>query len=105
MPKLLHETQDKLQLFLSSAQSLSLERYTLADKLATLVSELSSSTSDDEPEFPDGNQRKSVLEQMEGLQAELGRLDAALSWVDVLERVLSLRCRQLSFCRIGLNVE
>ena len=95
MPDLLAKTQERLQGFLSSAQSLSIERYALADKLAHLVSELSSSPVDDERTHDDlgghTKQGKAVLEHMETLQHELARLEAGLAWATVLEQVMLLR--------------
>ncbi|ORY33806.1 TIP-1 family-domain-containing protein [Naematelia encephala] len=87
LPILLEETQTKLEDFLSSAQSLSLERYALADKLAGLVSELSS---EDDHDRETQGRRKTVLEQLEEMQDELKRLEAGLAWATVLERVLLL---------------
>ena len=92
LPKLLEETQEKLQSFLSEAQGLSLQRYALADKLANLVSQLSSDRHDEDGALGEQSERgQTVLEQMQVLQAELRRLEAGLAWVTVLERVLTLR--------------
>jgi hypothetical protein len=95
LPQLLEQTRTRLQSFLSSAQTLSLERYSLADRLANLVNELNA----DAPpisELTKGGyggttSGRTVLEQMEGLQYELQRLEAGLAWVGVLEQVLVLR--------------
>lgn len=91
LPQVLEDTQTRLQTFLSSAQSLSLERYALADKLANLVNELDANAPP--LESKDGYTRagRTVLQQMEGLQQELERLEAGLAWVGVLEQVLLLR--------------
>jgi len=90
LPHLLDETQERLQTFLVDAQSLSLQRYALADKLASLVSDLSRP---DEEDGSDGQtkQGRTVLEQIERLQDELSRLEAGLAWATVLEQVILLR--------------
>ncbi|KAK8869829.1 hypothetical protein IAR55_000397 [Kwoniella newhampshirensis] len=91
LPGILEETQEKLQTLLSSAQGLSLKRYELADKLANLVSELSSNNDvESEGETKDQPRGKTVLEQMEGMQDELGRLEAGLVWARALEQVVTL---------------
>ncbi|EIW69690.1 hypothetical protein M231_06298 [Tremella mesenterica] len=89
LPGLLDETQTRLQTFLSSAQDLSLKRYALADQLVQLLSDLSSSSGTEKSE--DEELRRTVLDQMKGLQAELTRLEAGLSWIQVLEKLLILR--------------
>jgi hypothetical protein len=86
LPKLLYDTQTKLQNLLSSAQELSLQRYQLADKLAALVSELSSEEPSRETE-----QEHSVMEQMKIFQTELAKLQAALTWVTVLDQTVTIR--------------
>ena len=94
MPELLERTQERLQTLLSSSQSLSLQRYSLADKLANLIDELSSGPKrkDDVDGEGDGEgEHSSVLEQMEALQSELARLEAGLGWATVLEQVIVLR--------------
>ncbi|WWD15898.1 hypothetical protein CI109_100322 [Kwoniella shandongensis] len=111
LPPKLEETQEKLQTLLSSAQGLSLKRYELADKLANLVSELSSSNEPQPKHQHDGGaeaegseekggeeQRaeKTVLEQMEEMQVELGRLEAGLAWARALEQVVTLSEATLS---------
>lgn len=93
LPKLLEETQEQLQSFLSDAQGLSLQRYALADKLANLLAQLSSDRHDEDSEQSESGQ--TVLEQMQVLQAELQRLEAGLAWATVLERVLTLSERVL----------
>ncbi|OCF36565.1 hypothetical protein I316_01816 [Kwoniella heveanensis BCC8398] len=116
LPQQLADTQTRLQTLLSSAQELSLQRYKIADQLAHLVADLSSSSSpgadaaDDDPireQHDQGQgQRKgkeiaarasseTILEQLEGLQAELGRLEAGLAWARVLEQVVVLSERTL----------
>lgn len=95
LPGLLQSTQERLGEVLKSAQELSLERYALADRLSTLISELDSSTPkggqvDDTPlEARSGG--KTVLEQMEEMKQELSKLEAGLVWVTILERVIVLR--------------
>ena len=90
VPELLEVTQDKLQGLLKSAQSLSIERYALADKLANLFSQLDSSAAESsETESP--QQGKTVLEKMEALSQELARLETGLVWVELLEKVVLLR--------------
>jgi hypothetical protein len=84
----LDETQEKLQVFLGSAQQLSLKRYALADKLATLVNELNAGQ---DGQGAQAEREGTLLEEMEKLQVELGRLEAGLAWVTVLERAMGLR--------------
>ncbi|WVQ98696.1 hypothetical protein IAU59_005827 [Kwoniella sp. CBS 9459] len=111
LPQQLTDTQTRLQTLLSSAQEISLQRYRIADQLASLVTDLSSShntgslTHDDTPiNGEQGEARSSlagssgsgtILEQLEGLQAELGRLEAGLAWAKVLEQVVVLSERTL----------
>ncbi|WVW83112.1 hypothetical protein I302_105130 [Kwoniella bestiolae CBS 10118] len=88
LPKQIEDTQAKLQALLSSAQELSLRRYSIADKLANLVEDLSGPTSsEDEPAKEKG---QSILSQLEVLQSELSRLEAGLAWAKVLEQVVIL---------------
>ena len=89
LPALLQSTQERLGALLRSAQDLSLQRYALADKISTLVSELDSSV----PKQSDSDEKRgqTVLEQMEVMQAELAHFEAGLLWVSVLEQVLVLR--------------
>ena len=89
LPALLQSTQERLGALLKSAQDLSLQRYALADKMSTLVSELDSSV----PKQSDSEEKRgqTVLEQMEVMQAELAHFEAGLLWVSVLEQVLVLR--------------
>jgi len=95
LPDLLDKTQGRLQDFLSAAQSLSLERYATADKLSHLISELSSTSAEDDHDLDGlGGQSKkgqTVLEQLEVLQSELERLEAGLIWAAALEQVMGLR--------------
>ncbi|WWD01416.1 hypothetical protein V866_008360 [Kwoniella sp. B9012] len=96
LPKQIEDTQARLQTLLSSAQELSLQRYSIADKLANLVSGISdgSSTSNE-----DGGIRykgESILGQLEVLQSELCRLEAGLAWAKVLEQVVILSEKTLN---------
>ena len=86
LPILLEKTQSQLQEFLSTAQNLSLKRYDLGDRLTRLINDLS-----EEAPLLDEEGGRTVLTQLEGLEAELGRLEASLAWVGVVERVVSLR--------------
>ena len=90
LPTLLEYTQGEIQSLLSSAQSLSLRRYDLVDRLGRLIVDLDSDADTDE-----GGQRgprgRTTLEQLENLQDELGRLEASLSWIEVVERIVCLR--------------
>ena len=89
---MLQQAQVKLQQLLESAQSLSIERYALADKLANLVSDLDSSTELNGTQNVEVSRgRQTVLEQMEVMSAELSRLEAGLAWINVLEQVVLLR--------------
>ena len=87
LPSLLADTQTKLQEFLSSAQESSVERYTLVEKLSGLLSEL------DETQEPlEGQEQgQTLLEQIEGMQTELQRLEAGLAWAGMMEQILTLR--------------
>ena len=92
LPGMLSNAQERLQQLLESAQSLSLERYALADKLANLVAELDSSAEMNGTQHAESSgRRQTVLEQMEVMSSELSRLEAGLAWVSVLERVVLLR--------------
>jgi hypothetical protein len=96
LPILLDETQAKLQNLLSSAQKLSLERYTLTDQLSGLLDDLAppvdaTGVRTGITEGYDGAQGQTLLQQMSDLQDELARLEAGLTWATVLEKVLSLR--------------
>ncbi|WWC61139.1 uncharacterized protein I303_103718 [Kwoniella dejecticola CBS 10117] len=91
LPLQIEQTQEKLQALLSSAQDLSLQRYSIADKIANLVSEISSpllTPANDAPS--DAKQGESILGQLEVLQGELSRLEAGLQWAQVLEQVIIL---------------
>lgn len=86
LPILLEQTQAQLQTFLTSAQTLSLERYDLADRLTRLVNDLG-----EEAPTLEGKRGNTVLTQLEGLQDELGRFESSMAWVGVVERVVLLR--------------
>ncbi|WWC90049.1 uncharacterized protein L201_004981 [Kwoniella dendrophila CBS 6074] len=95
LPEQIESTQTKLQTLLSSAQELSLQRYSIADKLANLVSDLSSSDTNTEQDdnVADGQTKdntESILSQLESLQSELGKLEAGLAWAKILEQVVVL---------------
>ncbi|ODO11585.1 hypothetical protein I350_00367 [Cryptococcus amylolentus CBS 6273] len=83
LPSLLESTQESLQHLLQSAQELSLQRYNLSDKLSGLVA----SISDVEQT---GEDRQTVLGQLEALQLDLGSLEAGLTWVRLLEKAVEL---------------
>lgn len=94
LPGLLNDAHDRLQKLLSEAQNLSLQRYTVADKLAGVINEISWEGSLDgaEATSSDGQQKsETLLRQMELLESELSRLEAGLTWVTVLEKVVLLR--------------
>ena len=90
LPTLLEYTQGEIQSLLSSAQSLSLRRYDLVDRLGRLIVDLDSDADTDE-EQQRGLKGRTTLEQLENLQDELGRLEASLSWIEVVERIVCLR--------------
>ncbi|OCF54147.1 hypothetical protein L486_08343 [Kwoniella mangroviensis CBS 10435] len=97
LPKQIINTQARLQTLLSSAQELSLQRYSIADKLANLVSDVSdgnSHSTDDDSGIR--QKRESILGQLEVLQSELSRLEAGLAWAKVLEQVVILSERTLN---------
>lgn len=94
-------------MLLRSAQDLSLERYALADKMSTLISELNSgeakSNGDTNGQRDAGQEatqerQKSVLKRMETMQTELQHLEAGLLWISVLEQVLVLRYVGTTIC-------
>jgi hypothetical protein len=87
LPSLLETTQGEIQKLLSSAQDLSLRRYDLVDRLSRLIGELDSDQSQEEGEGNGGT----LLDQLEGLQTELERLEVSLDWVSAVERVVQLR--------------
>nr|ODN88505.1 hypothetical protein L204_06360 [Cryptococcus depauperatus CBS 7855] len=81
LPGLLQDTRDALQDLLSSAQKLSLDRHTSADKLAVLIRDTSETES---------AQGQSALAKLDALQDELADLEAGLSWVTILEKTVIL---------------
>ncbi|WVQ71643.1 hypothetical protein IAR50_001183 [Cryptococcus sp. DSM 104548] len=83
LPSLLESTQESLQNLLQSAQELSLKRYDLSEKLSGLVESISGVEET-------GEDRQSVLGQLESLQLELGSLEAGLAWVKMLEKAVEL---------------
>lgn len=95
-------------MLLRSAQDLSLERYALADKMSTLISELNSGEAksngrtdeqrDAGQEATQEERQESVLERMETMQRELQHLEAGLLWISVLEQVLVLRYVGTTIC-------
>ncbi|ORX39873.1 TIP-1 family-domain-containing protein [Kockovaella imperatae] len=100
LPDMLHAAQERLQKLLESAQSLSIQRYALADKLGNLIAELQSSAETDgssrEEDNRSGNRKQSVLEQMESMSSELARLEAGLAWATILEQVVVMSEQILS---------
>ncbi|WWC69475.1 uncharacterized protein I206_103416 [Kwoniella pini CBS 10737] len=89
LPKQIEVTQEKLQVLLSSAQELSIQRYSIADKLANLVSEISTTGENQ-------SNGQSILNQLEILQNELSRLEAGLQWAKILEEVINLSEKTLN---------
>ena len=85
LPKLLDTTHLEIQELLSSTQGLSTRRFGLVDTLSRLIVELNS---EDEGEGDGG--KGTILERLEGLQDELGRLEVSSSWIELVERVVLL---------------
>ena len=85
LPKLLDITHSEIQELLSSTQGLSTRRFGLVDTLSRLIVELNS---EDEGEGDGG--KGTILERLEGLQDELGRLEVSSSWIELVERVVLL---------------
>ncbi|WVR05282.1 hypothetical protein IAU60_002294 [Kwoniella sp. DSM 27419] len=108
LPGQLEDTQERLQTLLASAQELSLQRYKIADQLAGIVTDLSSNgeaipdgqaedtQKGDDAETGQKAKELSVVGQLENLQDELGRLEAGLAWVQMLEEVVRLSETTLS---------
>lgn len=90
LPAAISQARGALSSLQGAAQDLALERYRLSDESAALLAQLSSSAPlDDEDE---GAARgPTLLEQVESMEAGLGRTRAALAWSRVLERILRLR--------------
>lgn len=85
LPKLLDYTHSEIQELLSSTQGLSTRRFGLVDTLSRLIVDLNS---EDEGEGEGG--KGTILERLEGLQDELGRLEVSSSWIELVERVVLL---------------
>jgi hypothetical protein len=81
LPKLVDITQTEIQTLLTSTQGLSSRRFGLVDKLSRLIVDLNS-----EEEGEQGT----ILDRLEGLQDELGRLEASSGWIEVVEKVVLL---------------
>ncbi|XAO24018.1 hypothetical protein I312_102808 [Cryptococcus bacillisporus CA1280] len=93
LPSLLSKTQDSLQLLLQSAQELSLQRYNLADKLSELIGDISKSVEGEEildAEATGRDKQRTILNELEGLQNDLGNLQAGLAWTSMLEEAVAL---------------
>ncbi|KIR53163.1 hypothetical protein I315_04199 [Cryptococcus gattii Ru294] len=93
LPSLLSKTQDSLQLLLQSAQELSLQRYNLADKLSELIGDISESVEGEEildAEAAGRDKQETILNELEGLQNDLGNLQAGLTWTSMLEEAVAL---------------
>ena len=85
LPKLLDTTHSEIQELLSSTQGLSTRRFGLVDTLSRLIVDLNS---EDEGEGQGG--KGTILERLEGLLDELGRLEVSSSWIELVERVVLL---------------
>ena len=85
LPKLLDTTHSEIQELLSSTQGLSTRRFGLVDTLSRLIVDLNS---EDEGEGEGG--KGTILERLEGLLDELGRLEVSSSWIELVERVVLL---------------
>ena len=85
LPKLLDTTHLEIQELLSSTQGLSTRRFGLVDTLSRLIVDLNS---EDEGEGDGG--KGTILERLEGLQDELGRLEVSSSWIELVEKVVLL---------------
>ncbi|AAW41871.2 hypothetical protein CNBB3130 [Cryptococcus deneoformans B-3501A] len=93
LPSLLSNTQDSLQQLLQSAQELSLQRYNLADKLSELIGDISGSVEGQgtlDAEAKIRNKQRTILNELEGLQNDLGNLQAGLAWTNMLEEAVAL---------------
>lgn len=92
LPTLLDSSQGEIQSLLSSAQDLSLRRYDLVDRLSRLIAELDTDVEDGvEEDKGKGRGKGTLLDQLEGLQTELERLQVSLDWISAVERVVLLR--------------
>ncbi|WRT67124.1 uncharacterized protein IL334_004090 [Kwoniella shivajii] len=92
LPDQIEQTQSRLQVLLNSAQELSLNRYSIADKLSNLVSDISQTSQRGGVDIDKSikGEGVTILDQLESLQSELNRLEAGLSWTRVLEQVITL---------------
>jgi len=92
LPKLLESTQTEIQALLSSTQGLATRRFELVDKLSRLIVDLNSDAGGEagEVDGEGGGKGVTVLEQLEGLQDELERLEVSYTWIEIIERVVSL---------------
>jgi len=90
LPKLLESTQTEIQALLSSTQGLATRRFELVDKLSRLIVDLNSNAGGEAGDGEGSGRGVTVLEQLEGLQDELGRLEVSYSWIEIIERVVSL---------------
>jgi hypothetical protein len=68
-----------------TAQSLSLQRHSLADELSYLFQQLTSAMSD-------GDSESTLLEDIETLHRNLKELQSVKGYVQVIEHALKLRC-------------
>ncbi|WOO85911.1 RAD50-interacting protein 1 [Vanrija pseudolonga] len=90
LPGAIGQARAALESLQTAAQDLALERYRQSDESAALLAQLSSSAPLDDDE-EGGERAPTLLEQVEGMEAGLGRTRAALAWSRVLERILRLR--------------
>lgn len=81
LPILLETTQGEIQNLLTSTQGLSSRTFGLVDKLSRLIVDLNSEAE---------GEKGTILDRLEGLQDELGRLEASSGWIEVVERVVLL---------------
>ncbi|WVQ70105.1 uncharacterized protein L199_008330 [Kwoniella botswanensis] len=96
LPKQIEDTQARLQTLLSSAQELSLQRYSIADNLADLLSDISDGISPSIEVDDIRYKGESILGQLEVLQNQLCKLEAGLAWAKVLEQVVILSEKTLN---------
>ena len=85
LPKLLDYTHSEIQELLNSTQGLSTRRFGLVDTLSRLIVDLNS---EDEGEGEGG--KGTILERLEGLQDEVGRLEVSSTWIELVEKVVLL---------------
>lgn len=98
LPNILQTTRATLRTVLDSAQSLSLERYALADEISSLVQDVFGD--DASIEEDSGKQQTTaddkLLVRLEKLQERLEMLDIARKWAALLEKVMDLSQQALS---------